>query len=72
MYKNIKPKRQEKPEPGQQIYQHAFTSNQDLPIANKLLFTANTKFQYNSNFNSKFSFTFCSTCNNTFQRKKKG
>ena len=70
--KNIKPKRKQgKPEPGQQIYSCKFTPNQDFPTANQFLFAANTKFQYNSNFDNTFPFTFCSTCNSSHQRFKK-
>jgi hypothetical protein len=66
--KNIKPTRVRKPERGQQIYSRAFTPNNNLQISNKFLFAANAKFQYNSNFNNTFSFTFCSACNSKFQR----
>jgi hypothetical protein len=66
--KNIKPTRVSKPERGQQIYSRAFTPNNNLQISNKFLFAANAKFQYNSNFNNTFSFTFCSACNSKFQR----
>ena len=66
--KNIKPIRVSKPERSQQIYSHAFTPNNNLQISNKFLFTANAKFQYNSNFNNTFSFTFCSACNSKFQK----
>lgn len=69
--KSIKPKRkQNKPKRGQQIYLRIFTPNQDLPTANQFLFTANTEFQYNTNFNNIFSFTFCSACNSKYQRLK--
>jgi len=66
--KYIKPTRVSKPERGQQIYSRAFTPNNNLQISNKFLFAANAKFQYNSNFNNPFSFTFCSACNSKFQR----
>jgi hypothetical protein len=66
--KYIKPTRVSKPERGQQIYSRAFTPNNNLQISNKFLFAANAKFQYNSNFNNTFSFTFCSACNSKFQR----
>ncbi len=70
--KNIKAKRKQgKPKPDQQIYSHLFTPNQDFSTANQFLFAANTKFQYNSNFNNTFSLTFCSICNSSFQRFKK-
>jgi hypothetical protein len=68
--KHIKPTRVSKPERGQQIYSRAFTPNNNLQISNKFLFAANAKFQYNSNFNNTFSFTFCSACNSKFQRLK--
>jgi hypothetical protein len=66
--KNIKPTRVSKPGRGQQIYPRAFTPNNNLQISNQFLFAANAKFQYNSNFNNTFSFTFCSACNSKFQR----
>src|SRR5215211_3718847 len=68
--KNIKLKRKNKPEPGQQIYHRVYTPDEDLQIANKFLFNANTKFEYNSNFDQNVSFTFCSACNSKFQRLK--
>ncbi|CAB4390139.1 unnamed protein product [Rhizophagus irregularis] len=68
--KNIKPTRVSKPEHGQQIYFHVYTPNKNLPTANYFLSSAETKFQYNSNFNEPFSFTFCSTCNSKYQRLK--
>lgn len=68
--KNIKPTRVSKPERGQQIYFRVFTPNENLPTANYFLSSAETKFQYNNNFNEPFSFTFCSTCNSKYQRLK--
>src|SRR2546429_1795751 len=68
--KNIKPIRVSKPKRGQQIYSRAFTLNNNLQISNQFLFTASVKFQYNSNFNNTFLFTFCSACNSKFQRLK--
>ena len=68
--KTIKPKRKSKPKPGQQIYPRLFKPSQSLSVANQFLFSANTEFQYNSDFNREFSFTFCSTCNSKFQRLK--
>ncbi|CAB4463875.1 unnamed protein product [Rhizophagus irregularis] len=68
--KNIKPVRVGKPQRGQQIYSRVFTPNEELQAANQFLFSANEKFQYNSNFNVSFSFTFCSACNSKFQRLK--
>lgn len=66
--KTIKPKRKSKPKPGQQIYPRLFKPSQSL--ATQFLFSANTKFQYNIDFNKEFSFTFCSACNSKFQRLK--
>ncbi|CAB4486679.1 unnamed protein product [Rhizophagus irregularis] len=68
--KNIKPTRVSKPERGQQIYFRVYTPNENLPTANYFLSSAETKFQYNNNFNEPFSFTFCSTCNSKYQRLK--
>ena len=65
--KTIKPKRKSKPKSGQPIYPRLFKPSQCLSVANKFLFSANTKFQYNSDFDREFSFTFCSTCNSKFQ-----
>ena len=45
-----------------------FYSNQFFSKANKLLFDANIKFGYNSNFEKPFSYTFCSACNSKIQR----
>ncbi len=56
------------PKHEQQIYQHSFTPDQFFPKANKLLFDANIKFSYNSNFENPFSYTFCSACNSKIQR----
>ena len=50
--KNIKLKRKSKPESGQQIYHRVFTPDENLQTANQFLFAANTKFEYNSNFDS--------------------
>ncbi|CAB4487811.1 unnamed protein product [Rhizophagus irregularis] len=68
--KSVKPTRVGNPQRGQQIYSHVFTLNEELQMANQFLFSANKKFQYNSNFNIPFSFTFCSNCNSKFQRLK--
>ena len=68
--KTVKPKRKSKPKPRQQIYSRLFKPSQSLLVVNQFLFSANTKFQYNSDFNKEFSFTFCSTCNSKFQRLK--
>lgn len=68
--KNIKPTRIGQPKRGQQIYSRVFTPNEELQAANQFLYCANEKFQYNSNFNNSFSFTFCSACNSKFQRLK--
>jgi hypothetical protein len=68
--KNTKPIRVSKPERGQQIYSRVYTPDEKIPTANNFLFVADTKFQYNNNFNKPFSFTFCSTCNSKFQRLK--
>ena len=64
--KNIKPTRAGRPERGQQIYSRIFTPNNNLHTSNQFLFAANAKFQYNSDFNNTFSFTFCSACNSKF------
>src|SRR3989440_3439853 len=53
---------------GQQIYQRAFTPNSTFSKANKFLFDANIKFDYNSNFEEAFSYTFCGACNSKIQR----
>ena len=66
--KDIRPSRVANPKRGQQIYNRAFAPNQPLQAANKFLFTANTKFNYNSNFEETFSYTFCTSCNSKFQR----
>lgn len=68
--KKIKPTRVSKPKRGQQIYSRVFTPNKELQAANQFLFSASEKFQYNSNFDKSFSFTFCSACNSKFQRLK--
>src|SRR5918999_1392484 len=68
--KTLKPKRKSKPKAGQQIYPRIYTPTQNLPAATQFLFSADTKFQYNSDFHKEFSFTFCSTCNSKFQRLK--
>ena len=50
---------------------HVFNPNsEELKAANQLLFFANEKYQYNSNFNEAFSVTLCSACHSRFQRKK--
>lgn len=66
--KDKQPARISNPKRGQQIYQRVFTPNQSLQLANEFLFTANTKFDYISNFQEKFSYTFCTSCNSKFQR----
>ncbi|GES84314.1 hypothetical protein GLOIN_2v1473341 [Rhizophagus clarus] len=66
--KSKQPARVNNPKRGQQIYQRVFTPNQPIPTANEFLFTANTKFSYNSNFNDSFSYTFYTACNSKFQR----
>ena len=66
--KNKKPQRIKNPKAGQQIYFRAFTPNQSLPLSNKFLFDANNKFNYNSNFEEPFSYTFCGACNSKVQR----
>jgi len=66
--KTKQPLRTKTPKRGQQIYQRAFTPDQFFPKANKLLFDANIKFGYNSNFENPFSYTFCSACNSKIQR----
>jgi hypothetical protein len=66
--KNKQPKRAKSPKHGQQIYQRTFKPDSLFPKANKYLFDANDKFDYNSNFEKSFSYTFCSTCNSQIQR----
>ena len=66
--KNKQPLRTKKPKRGQQIYQRVFTPNPLFPKANKFLLDANIKFNYNSNFEETFSYTFCSACNSKIQR----
>ncbi|CAB4487812.1 unnamed protein product [Rhizophagus irregularis] len=68
--KSVKPTRVGNPQRGQQIYSHVFTLNEELQMANQFLFSANKKFQYNSNFNIPFSFTFCSNCNILAEKEK--
>jgi hypothetical protein len=66
--KSKQPSRAKKPKRGQQIYQRVFTPNPLFPKANKFLLDANIKFDYNSNFEETFSYTFCSACNSKIQR----
>ena len=66
--KSKQPLRTKKPKRGQQIYQRVFTPNPLFPKANKFLLDANIKFNYNSNFEETFSYTFCSACNSKIQR----
>ena len=68
--KNSKLSRVKNPLRGQQIYQRAFTPNQQFPSLNQFLLDADTKFGYNSNFKEYFSYTTCSTCNSKLQRLK--
>lgn len=69
--KSARPLRVSKPGRGEQIYSRVFNPNsEELKEANQLLFFANEKYQYNSNFNEVFSITLCSTCHSRFQRKK--
>ena len=66
--KSKQPSRAKKPKREQQIYQRVFTPNPLFPKANKFLLDANIKFDYNSNFEETFSYTFCSACNSKIQR----
>jgi hypothetical protein len=66
--KSKQPLRTKKPKREQQIYQRVFTPNPLFPKANKFLLDANIKFNYNSNFEETFSYTFCSACNSKIQR----
>jgi len=66
--KNKKSARVKNPKSGQQIYFCTFTPNQSLLLSNKFLFDANNKFNYNSNFEKPFSYTFCDACNSKIQR----
>ncbi|GBB99952.1 hypothetical protein RclHR1_36930001, partial [Rhizophagus clarus] len=60
-----------KPGCGEQIYSCVFNSNsEELKAANQLLFSANEKYQYNSNFKKAISVTLCLTYYSRFQRKK--
>lgn len=69
--KSVRPVRVIKPGRGEQIYSRVFNPNsEELKAANQLLFFADEKYQYNSNFNKAFSVTLCSTCHSRFQRKK--
>jgi hypothetical protein len=68
--KSVKPARVSNSGRGQQIYSRVFNPNsEELKAAYELLFSANEKYQYNSNFDKKFSVTLCSTCHSRFQRK---
>jgi hypothetical protein len=62
-----KTSRVKNPPARQQIYQRAFTPSQLFPKLNQFLFSANTKFGYNSNFEECFSYTTCSACNSKLQ-----
>ena len=69
--KSDRPVRVSKPGRGEQIYSRVFNPNsEELKAASQLLFSANEKYLYNSNFNKAFSVTLCSTCHSRFQRKK--
>src|SRR5436853_506691 len=68
--KDSKLSRVKNPLRGQQIYQCAFTPNQQFPSLNQFLLDADTKFAYNSNFKEHFSYTTCSSCNSKLQRLK--
>ena len=68
--KDSKLSRVKNPLRGQQIYQRAFTPNQQFPSLNQFLLDADTKFAYNSNFKEHFSYTTCSSCNSKLQRLK--
>ncbi|GES85800.1 hypothetical protein GLOIN_2v1473341 [Rhizophagus clarus] len=56
--KSKQPARVNNPKREQQIYQRVFTPNQPIPTANEFLFTANTKFSYNSNLMIHFHILF--------------
>ncbi|GES83678.1 hypothetical protein GLOIN_2v193871 [Rhizophagus clarus] len=62
--------RVKKPQYDQQIYQQAFTPNQNFPKLNNYLLDINTKFGYNSNFEKCFSYTTCNACNSKLQQLK--
>ena len=66
--KNKRPLRTKKPKHGHQIYQRVYNPDPSFPKANEFLLDANIKFDYNSNFEEKFSYTFCGTCNSKYQR----
>src|SRR6266498_5948639 len=65
--KDKKPQRTSNPKPGQQIYYRVFTLNQVPLLADLFLLAANNKFDYNSNFEESFTYTFCDACNSKFQ-----
>ena len=69
--KSAKPVRVSNPGCGKRIYSRVFNPNsEELKAANQLLFFANEKYQYNSNFNEAFLVTLCSAFHSRFQRKK--
>jgi hypothetical protein len=66
--KTKQPSRVKNPKRGQQIYQRSYTPDPSFPKSNEYLLNANTKFNYNSNFEKSFSYTFCGACNSQIQR----
>ena len=66
--KSVQPSRVKKPKRREQIYQRFYSPNLAFSKSNEFLFVANKKFDYNSNFDEPFSYTFCGTCNSQIQR----
>jgi len=66
--KNKQPSRVKNPRSGRQIYQRVFAPDPSFPRANEYLFEANARFNYNSNFDESFPYTFCGACNSQIQR----
>src|SRR5688572_9834114 len=65
--KTKQPSRVKNPKRGQQIYQCSYTPDPSFPNSNEYLLNANTKFNYNSNFEKSFFYTFCGACNSQIQ-----
>jgi hypothetical protein len=65
--KTVKPKRSNRTEEVPHTFSRNFEPNM-LLCKKTLLQKQNTLYSYNSNFEKKFTFTFCSKCNSQFQR----
>ncbi len=65
--KTIKPKRSNRTEEVPHTFSRNFELNM-LLCKKTFIQKQNTLYSYNSNFEKKFTFTFCSTCNSQFQR----